>query len=73
MNDYDKEAEELKIEIEDNKYKKRNVREGRLVGDSGVTFRERIGDNLDEIKKFRDDKRIQQDKLGALKARYEDL
>lgn len=56
MRELDRKAEEFKITIEENRYKKRQVYEGGKVEGSNVTYRDLITTNIDEVKKFRDTK-----------------
>ena len=63
MGDLDKRAEEVKAQIQVNRDKKRSVYEGGKVGDSNITFKEAIGNNLEEAKKFREEKKVHLDKL----------
>jgi|TARA_B110000305_G_C19428671_1_gene635054 hypothetical protein len=56
MRELDRKAEEYKITIEENRYKKRQVYEGGKVEGSNVTYRDLITSNIDEVKKFRDTK-----------------
>jgi hypothetical protein len=43
--------------LEENRYKKRQVFEGGKVDGENVTYREVITENIEEVKKFRGDRR----------------
>jgi hypothetical protein len=73
MKDLDAEAEQLKITVEENKFKRRQVYEGGKVEGENVTYREVITGNIEEVKKFRADKKEHLDKLNALRDRQRDL
>ena len=69
MKALDKKAEELKITVEESKFKRRQVYEGGKVEGENVTYREVITENIEEVKKFRNEKKGHLDKLNALKDR----
>jgi hypothetical protein len=57
LRDFEKKADELKLILEENRYKKRQVFEGGKVDGENVTYREVITENIEEVKKFRSDRR----------------
>ena len=69
MKDLDAEAEQLKITVEENKFKRRQVYEGGKVEGENITYREVITENIEEVKKIRSEKKEHLDKLNALKER----
>lgn len=69
MKDLDAEAEQLKITVEENKFKRRQVYEGGKVEGENVTYREVITENIEEVKKFRANKKEHLDKLNDLRER----
>lgn len=73
MRDLDKKAEELKITVEDAKYKRRQVYEGGKVEGENVTYREVITERIEEVKKFRTDKKQHLDRLNVLKDRQREI
>jgi hypothetical protein len=73
MKGLDKKAEELKITVEESKYKRRQVYEGGKVEGENITYREVITENIEEVKKFRGDKKVHLDKLNALKERQREI
>lgn len=68
-----KEAEDLRVIIEENRYKKRQVIEGGKVDGSNVTYYDLISENIDEVKKIRNNKREKLDRLAHLKERFNQL
>jgi uncharacterized coiled-coil DUF342 family protein len=73
MKDLDAEAEQLKITVEENKFKRRQVYEGGKVEGENVTYREVITENIEEVKKFRANKKDHLDKLNELRERQREL
>lgn len=73
MKELDAEAEQLKITVEENKFKRRQVYEGGKVEGENVTYREVITENIEEVKKFRASKKEHLDKLNDLKDKQRDL
>ena len=57
MRAFDKKVEELKTTVEDSKYKRRQVYEGGKVEGENVTYREVISERIEEVKKFRAEKK----------------
>jgi len=52
MKELDRDAENLKIEIEELKLKKRQVYETGHVGDESIEFKALMTEKFDEVKKF---------------------
>ena len=73
MKELDAEAEQLKITVEENKFKRRQVYEGGKVEGENVTYREVITENIEEVKKFRSNKKEHLDKLNDLRDKQRDL
>jgi uncharacterized coiled-coil DUF342 family protein len=73
MKDLDAEAEQLKITVEENKFKRRQVYEGGKVEGENVTYREVITENIEGVKKFRLEKKEHFDKLDVLRERQKEL
>ena len=73
MKDLDAEAEQLKITVEENKFKRRQVYEGGKVEGENVTYREVITENIEEVKKYRANKKEHLDKLNDLRDKQRDL
>lgn len=73
MKELDAEAEQLKITVEENKFKRRQVYEGGKVEGENVTYREVITENIEEVKKFRANKKEHLDKINELRDKQRDL
>lgn len=69
MREQDKLADSLRVTIEDNKFKRRQVYDGGKVEGSNVTYSDLIGENIEEVKKFKSNRRDKLDRLNELKAR----
>lgn len=73
MKDLDKQAEELKVHVEGNRFQRNRVYEGGKVEGGDVTYRDLIMSNIDEVKKVRAKHREHLDKLNVLKDRQREL
>ena len=73
MRDLDKRAEVLKVSVEANRYKRRQVYEGGKVEGGDVTYRELLATNIEAVKKVRSERREHLDQLTALKERQREL
>jgi hypothetical protein len=73
MKELDAEADQLKITVEENKFKRRQVYEGGKVEGENSTYREVITENIESVMKFRSDKKEHIDKLNVLKERQKEL
>ena len=73
MKELDAEADQLKITVEENKFKRRQVYESGKVEGENVTYREVITENIEGVKKFRADKKEHLDKLNALRERQKEI
>ena len=67
MESHDKQAENLRMRIHENIQKKKGVFMGAQIGSSSKTFRESINDNIEKVKKYRDNKRTLIDELNGMK------
>ena len=73
MKDLDKKAEELKVNVEANRFQRNRVYEGGKVDGGDVTYRDLIMSNIEEVKKVRKEHRDHLDKLNELKDRQREL
>jgi hypothetical protein len=69
LNFLKKRAEEFKITVEESKFKRRQVFEGGKLEGENITYREVITENIEEVKKFRNEKKGHLDKMNVLKDR----
>ena len=67
MKELDRDAEALKIDIEELRYKKRQVYETGHVGDESIEYKALMTEKFDEVKKFQEEKRKHYDRLKVLK------
>ena len=73
MREQDKIADEQRVIIEESKFKRRQVYDNGRVEGSNVTYKDLISGNIDEVKKFRNEKKAHLEKLNALKDRQREL
>ena len=73
MKDQDRIADEQRIIIEESRYKRKQVYDNGRVEGSNVTYKDLISGNIDDVKKFRSEKKSHLEKLNALKERQNEL
>jgi len=69
----DTKASELRGAIEENRSRRKLIYDGGKVEGKNVTYRDLVSTNIDDMKKFQQDRRGQLDKLNVLKNREKEL
>lgn len=68
----DLKAEEQRLIVDENRHLRRLVLDGVKVGEN-QSFRDLIGDNFDQVKKFREEKSKHYDRINLLKEKLKKL
>jgi len=73
MKELDARAIELRVLIEENRHKRKQVYDGGQVEGSNMSYRDLLNDKFDEVKKIQSQKRSKLDRLSTLNDRIREL